>query len=92
MTLKKKPCDGSFLEVRTTPKLQPKHVPCRGICSWQKSPNAAQVRWNFIPTLLLGDTKMLVSLAKQAAAVAVAMLAMVASIQACKNGHLPSGS
>jgi len=34
---------------------------------------------------------MLVSLAKQAAAVAVAMLAMVASIQACKDGHLPSG-
>ena len=39
----KPPGDGSFLEVRTTPKLQPKHVPCRGICSWQKSPNAAQV-------------------------------------------------
>ena len=35
----KNPCDGSFLEVRTTPKLQPKHVPCRHVVGFAPGRN-----------------------------------------------------
>ena len=35
----KPPGDGSFLEVRTTPKLQPKHVPCRHVVGFAPGRN-----------------------------------------------------